>query len=287
MSRNGSGTMTVVNTFTPGNTITASEHNQNWADAASEITNSVAADGQTSMTGPLKASSGTAAAPSVSFSSDTDSGMYRIGANNVGVAVAGAKVLDVSATGLGVTGSLAVNGFSPLLVGEIKLWPLAAIPSGYLACNGASLLRASYPDLFTAIGTTFGAADGTHFTLPDMGGRVPAGKESSPSRLTATYFGGTSSTLGDVGGLESDTLTSGKLPASIPYTDTGHTHALDANSVKLGSGSSVIGSGGTATGLGGTSQSQSTGIVINPGGGAAHNNVQPTIILNYIIFAGV
>lgn len=47
---------------------------------------------------------GAVGAPAYSFSGDTDSGMYRIGANNIGVGVNGAKVLDVSATGLDVTG---------------------------------------------------------------------------------------------------------------------------------------------------------------------------------------
>ena len=45
--------------------------------------------------------------------------------------------------------------------------PIANIPAGYLLCNGASLLRSSYAALFAAIGTIYGAADGTHFNLPD------------------------------------------------------------------------------------------------------------------------
>lgn len=44
----------------------------------------------------------------------------------------------------------------------------AAVPVGTLEMDGSSLLRASYPDLFTAIGTTYGSVDGTHFTLPDL-----------------------------------------------------------------------------------------------------------------------
>jgi hypothetical protein len=59
MARNGSGTYTKVNTFVASATITAAGHNANWDDIASEITNSVAADGQTTMTGALKAASGT------------------------------------------------------------------------------------------------------------------------------------------------------------------------------------------------------------------------------------
>jgi hypothetical protein len=50
--------------------------------------------------------SGTVGAPGLSFTADTDTGFYRIGANNLGVAAAGAKVLDVSATGLGVVGTV-------------------------------------------------------------------------------------------------------------------------------------------------------------------------------------
>lgn len=110
MARNGSGTYTRVNTFTSGNAITAAGHNQNWADLETEMTNSVAADGQTLMTGPLKAANGTAAAPSLAFASDPDSGVYRIGANNVGMAVNGAKVLDVATAGLSITGTLTSSG---------------------------------------------------------------------------------------------------------------------------------------------------------------------------------
>jgi hypothetical protein len=49
-------------------------------------------------------------------------------------------------------------------------------PVGYLECNGASLLRASYPELFTVIGTTFGADDANHFSLPDYRDRYPRGR---------------------------------------------------------------------------------------------------------------
>lgn len=49
---------------------------------------------------------GTVALPAFSFTADPDSGMYRIGANNIGISVNEAKVLDISATGLGVTGTM-------------------------------------------------------------------------------------------------------------------------------------------------------------------------------------
>lgn len=295
MARNGSGTYTKVNTFTSGTTITAAGHNQNFDDLATEMTNSVAADGQTSMTGPLKASSGTAAAPSLTFASDPNSGIYRIGSDNVGVAVNGAKVLDVATTGLTVTGTIAATtinqgSFALLPVGCFFPYAGAAAPSGYLLCDGSAVSRTTYSALFSAIGTAYGVGDGsTTFNVPDMKGRIPAGKESSATRLTATHFGGDSTALGATGGLESNNVI---LTHNHAITDPGHTHTLantqkgtsttPGNVVYFGSVDS-----GTAS-LGSTAQSNTTGITINNAGSAsAHNIVQPTIITNYIIFAGV
>ena len=47
----------------------------------------------------------------------------------------------------------------------------SAAPTGYLACDGASYLRADYPNLFTAIGVLWGSVDATHFNVPN----IPAG----------------------------------------------------------------------------------------------------------------
>lgn len=96
MARNGSGVMTVPNSFVSGGTITASSHNQNYSDIASELTNSVAADGQTTMTAPLKHSNGTVAAPSITFGSDLDTGFYRKAANSVSLSLGGADAVTFS-----------------------------------------------------------------------------------------------------------------------------------------------------------------------------------------------
>lgn len=55
-------------------------------------------------------SSGTVSAPGIYLSTDTTTGLYRIGANNDGYAVSGAKVLDIASTGLGITGTLSATG---------------------------------------------------------------------------------------------------------------------------------------------------------------------------------
>lgn len=64
-------------------------------------------------------------------------------------------------------------------VGSIVLWPAPAPPTDWLTCDGASLLRSAYPALFAVLGTTYGAADGTHFSVPDYRGRVPVGLKAA------------------------------------------------------------------------------------------------------------
>lgn len=59
--------------------------------------------------GPLAGPNGTAALPSFTFSSDLNTGMYRIGADNIGISVGGTKILDINASGLIITGSLTTS----------------------------------------------------------------------------------------------------------------------------------------------------------------------------------
>ena len=304
MSRNGSGVYTKINTFVSGNPITAAGHNQNWDDVATEITNSVAADGQTTMTGPLKAASGTANAPGITFASDPDSGLYRIGSNNVGVAVNGAKVIDVATTGATVTGDMNAttvkqNSFALLPVGITFPYAGTSAPSGYLFCSGQAVSRTTYAALFAVTSTTYGVGDGsTTFNLPDLRGRVVAGKDDmvggSANRLTNADDGLNGDTLGATGGGETQTLVTGNLPAYTPAGSVTST-IIDGGAVFYG-----FNVPGTNTGFGGTSTggdrraatdeltvtSTFTG---NAQGGTstAFGVVQPTLILNYIIFAGV
>lgn len=65
-------------------------------------------DGTSSLT-EVEVGNGTVAAPSMTFAADSDSGLYRIGANNIGIAANGAKVLDIATTGLGITGTATVS----------------------------------------------------------------------------------------------------------------------------------------------------------------------------------
>lgn len=89
MPRNGSGTMSVTNTFSAGQTATAASVNANFTDFASEVTNSLALDGQSTMTAAFKAFDGTAAAPGIVFGSDTDTGLFRNAADDIHMAIGG------------------------------------------------------------------------------------------------------------------------------------------------------------------------------------------------------
>jgi microcystin-dependent protein len=299
MARNGSGTMTIPNTLVPGEVITASDHNENYADIAAEITNSVAVDGQSTMTGAFKAASGTAAAPGITFGSDTDSGIYRIGANNLGVGVNGAEVLDVATTGLTVTGDMDATtvkqgGFQLIPAGVLFPYGGAAAPSGYLFAYGQAVSRTTYAALFTAIGTTYGAGDGsTTFTLPDMRGRVAAGSDVmggvSAGRIS-TANGFTFTGNSGTGGSETKSLVTANLPAYTPSGSVSSTLNSNIQGVAV-----VFSSGGVNTPSPGANQAINGAVIVdqsvtssftgNAQGGTstAFSVVQPTIVLNYII----
>lgn len=83
----------------------------------------------------------------------------------------------------------------------------AAAPTGWLLCDGSSVLRADYPELFTALGgasSPWGLPDATHFSLPDMRGRTPVGRDAAQAEFDA---------LGEAGGAKSHAVTVAELPS--------------------------------------------------------------------------
>jgi len=54
--------------------------------------------------------------------------------------------------------------------GSIMAFAGESTPSGWLKCDGSSVLRSDYVDLFGVIGTLWGSADSTHFNVPDTEG---------------------------------------------------------------------------------------------------------------------
>ncbi|WP_334437715.1 phage tail protein [Bradyrhizobium sp. AZCC 1610] len=184
-----------------------------------------------------------------------------------------------------------VNPYNVPLAAGIDYWGTTSPNSAFAFATGQALSRTTYANLFAIWGTTYGVGDGsTTFNMPNKTGRVSAMVESIATRLTSTYFGGNSTVLGSVGGLESHTLTTAQLAShshSNTLNDSGHAHLVfnypSAGGVQYPASGSRD---GVAGGANGSTATNTTGISINnasAGSGNAHNNVQPTIICNYII----
>ena len=160
---------------------------------------------------------------------------------------------------------------SPVPVGTIMPYAGSSAPTGWLFANGAAVSRATYADLFTAISTSYGVGDGVStFNVPDLRGRGVFGHDSmgstSAARITTAGSGINGNTLGATGGTETHTLTTAQLPA--------HAHGIGTQL--------MVAPGSNAGGLCGSFGTTSVGTQ-NAGGGGAHQNMPPGMILNFII----
>lgn len=291
MPRNGAGVFTLAQPpFQPSTPISSSAMNSDLSDIADGLTASVARDGQSPMTGTLQLSQ-----TGFTYSVDPNTGIRRSGADAQGVLCGGSTVVEFSTTAVEFSVPITRGGVpvTPTPSGVISLFAGAVAPAGYLLCNGQAVSRTTYATLFTAIGTQYGAGDGsTTFNIPNTTGRVPGGLDAS-----ATVTPGLA-TLGATTGAAAITLSGAQFPPhyhEVFLNDTGHSHVFGAAGNAIQSGPSpnfqVTGSGGSAT------QPAVTGITIRDqagglgtanrtavtGGGTAHDNVQPTIAFNYII----
>lgn len=145
-----------------------------------------------------------------------------------------------------------------LPTGMIMLDAGSTAPTGWLACDGAAISREEYAELFSRIGTTYGTGDGsTTFNLPNLKGKVPVGIDAGDASFDV---------LGETGGEKTHTLTEAELAS--------HRHSFAA----LSSG------GGAQRGVHNDNWDNVTTFAsLATGGDAPHNNLQPYVVLNYII----
>lgn len=126
-------------------------------------------------------------------------------------------------------------------VGAVVPFGGSVAPGGWLICNGASVARATYADLFDVIGTRYGSVDGSSFTLPSFNGRVPLGIASgSPTVPTTVTTSGTSLTTNNTtptnhqhggvstGGGTTFGVDGGAGVLEHSHTISSHTHTVDA-----------------------------------------------------------
>ena len=157
----------------------------------------------------------------------------------------------------------------------------SSAPSGYLICDGTAVSRTTYANLFTAIATQYGVGDGSStFNLPDLRGRTIAGKGSGSTIASSLFDSGNQDTLGALVGADDVVLSTAQLPS--------HSHSDGSFAVSTTILTSTSGDGSThllrTDGANTTSLSLDvTGTSGSTGSGSAHTNMQPTIILNYVI----
>lgn len=184
-------------------------------------------------------------------------------------------------------------------IGQIRQVAFDAVtaPEGWLFCDGSAVSRTTYAELFAVIGTAFGAGDGsTTFNVPNLGGRVPVGEDTGDADFDV---------IGETGGAKEVTLDSDELPTHDHTVSNGGEHGItgsprsetgDAHKMPI-----YTGGGGSAlyeSALPGaadftypsepTARGAHTHTVLqqaDPKDGA-HNNVQPYLVNDFMIFAG-
>ncbi len=157
-------------------------------------------------------------------------------------------------------------------IGEIRLFSFGFAPTGWATCDGQTLNIAQNTALFSLLGTTFGGNGTTTFNLPDFRGRAIIHRSVGYPQGTA-------------GGKETIALAAAsQLPA--------HAHALTANS---GAGNTNVPANDVLAAVGSDGKSVyaatkatppaalAAGALSPAGGSAAHNNMQPSLTINYCI----
>jgi microcystin-dependent protein len=189
--------------------------------------------------------------------------------------------------------------------GVISQFAGSTAPTGYLLCTGQSVSTTTFADLFAVIGYTYGGS-GSSFTIPNLQGRIPVGRDAAQTEFDV---------LGEAGGAKTHTLTTAQMP-SHTHTTPNHSHTFSATTNSTGSHGHnfIIQNPGSVAGpnnavlmsalnnqytnggqTGGTQDagahthtvsgttSNSSPTTNSTGSGGAHNNLQPYIVLNYII----
>lgn len=176
-----------------------------------------------------------------------------------------------------------LTGIVADLPGEIRGYGGATAPSGWLLCQGQAVSRVTYANLFAAIGTAFGAGDGsTTFNVPDGRGRTLIGSGQGS--------GLTNRTLGQSGGEEAHALTAAENGPHIHGDGTlgtntagDHAHAGGFSAASSGVNDSGGGSGPANTGNAGDHTHDVTGSTGASGSGTPHNTMPPFFVGNWLI----
>lgn len=215
-----------------------------------------------------------------------DSVLIADSAQSSGVKWGQIEAAGISAAAITAIANQVESQISPSGVpaGVITQFAGTTAPTGWLLCQGQTGLATTgqYAALFAAIGYQYGGS-GSTFSLPNLKGKVPVGLDGSQGEFD---------NLGETGGAKTHTLITAEMPvhnhAGTTAQDGYHTHTtrdFPNYQFQLASGSSAY------SRLGEDAQTQPNGThthsftTNNVGSGSSHNNLQPYIVVNYIIKA--
>ena len=166
-------------------------------------------------------------------------------------------------------------------IGQIALFPITYAPKGWADCDGRLISITQNTALYSLLGTAYGGNGQTNFALPDLRGRAPV--------CFGVLPGGGNYVIGQRAGLEGVALTADTIPIHLHRmagTDNPGTVNDPSNKLLAMAGGGLLAEG--ASGLiydqyqPGSDQWLSDNCTPG-GGGKAHNNMQPSLVLRYCI----